>query len=433
ALMAGLLTVSASAQGLIRDAEIERTLRMLSKPVFRGAGVSPGSVKLYLIGDRSLNAFVAGGRNIFLYSGLISRLDKPEQLQAVLAHELGHINGGHLARRGIEARQATGALALGILLAIAAGVAGSPDASAAIASGTGSMLQRGFLAYTRGEEASADQAGLTYLERAGINPHGFVEVLEIFRGQEALAAGRIDPFARTHPMSADRILLAERRVAASPYRDRRTPARLAYWYGRMRAKLDGFLDRPERTLRTLKPGADDEFSLIRQAVALHRLPDPDGALRAVDRLLAKRPRDAYYHELKGQILFESGRVPEAIAAYRRAVRLAPGESLIRASLAEALLSLDRPKANAEALRLLKKATAADEGNARALRSLAVAWARAGNEGMAALATAERFALERRFHDMTIHARRAAQMLPRGSPGWLKAQDIILMGERLEKG
>lgn len=428
----GLSAPAADAQGLIRDAEIEHAMDLLIEPVLRGGGVSPGTVDLYIVADRSLNAFVAGGRNIFVFTGLLTRLETAEQIQAVLAHELGHINGGHLARRGIETRKATGALALGLLLAIAAGAAGSPDASAAVISGSTALIQRGFLAFSRGEEASADQAALSYLERAGINPTGMMEVLELFRGQEALAGGRVDPYARTHPMSADRILLAERRIAQSPHRSSPTPANTAYWVARMQAKLDGFLERPETVLRNDDPSDKGEHALVRRAVALHRSPDPAAAIRTMEELLARKPRDAYYQELMGQILMESGRLADAIPHYRRAVALAPGEPLIRAGLGRALVGMNDASVNAEAIGLLERAMREDPGNALALRDLALAYARAGREGDAALTTAERFALMRRFQDVAIHAKRAAALLPTGSPGWLKAQDLILVSDRVSR-
>ncbi|MEM8740402.1 MAG: M48 family metalloprotease [Pseudomonadota bacterium] len=419
----------AAAQSLIRDAEVEHAMALLIEPVLRGGGVSPNTIDLYIVNDRSLNAFVAGGRNIFIFTGLLMRLGTPEEVQAVLAHELGHINGGHLARRGIEARQATGALALGVLLAIAAGLAGSPDASAAVLSGTTNVVGRSFLAFSRGEEASADQAALTYMERAGINPSGMMRVLELFRGQEVLAGGRVDPYARTHPLSADRLLLAERRIAASAFRDAPAPAATRYWFARMQAKLDGFLLRPERVL-TQTPDDGTEFSLTRRAVALHRSPDPAGAVREMQRLLALKPNDAYYQELMGQILMESARLPEAVPYYRRALALAPHEPLIRAGLGRALIALDDKSVNAEAIGLLEQALREDPGNVPALRDLALGYARAGREGDASVVTAERFALIRRFEDVAIHAKRAMALLPRGSPGWLKAQDLLLVSERM---
>jgi predicted Zn-dependent protease len=227
-------------------------------------------------------------------------------------------------------------------------------------------------------------------------------------------------------------LLIEKRVAESPWRDAPSDPALALLVNRIQAKLDGFLDRPERLLSALPDSDRDEFTLMRRAVALHRLPDPKAALATVEALMTLRPKDAYIVELRAQFLLEGGRAAEAVAAYRQAVTLAPRESLIRASLARALLSLGEAERDREALALLEAAAKDDPGNAGALRDLAIAYARTGREGLAALATAERYALTADFRDALINARRAAGLLPEGTPGWLRAQDIILVGERLTK-
>lgn len=416
----------ANAQSLIRDSEIERTLERMSAPVFQAAGLSPSTVDFYIISSRELNAFVAGGRNIFLNTGLIQRLETPEQLLGVIAHETGHIAGGHLARRAIAGRNATGPAALGFLLAIAAGIAGAGEAATAIAGGSQAALQRSFLAFTRGEEASADQAALDYLTRARIDPEGLIEVMALFRGQEVFTVGNIDPYVRTHPLSTERYELTERRVREIQARyDFPDDPETDYWHARMRAKFEGFLDRPERVLSRYE-GRTDEPALYAMAVAWHRMPDVERAVATVDRLIAMRPNDPYYWELKGQILFESGRGAAAVDPYRRAVALAPDAPLIAGGLGRALLALGDPAADAEALAVLEKARRDDVGDNAVLRDLATAYARAGNDAMAALATAERYALAGRIEDAVLHARRAAADLARGSPGWIRAQDILAL-------
>jgi predicted Zn-dependent protease len=418
----------ARAQTFIRDAEIEETLRRMMAPLEQAAGVPEGSVNVFIIQSKQLNAFVAGGANIFLNTGLLQRLKTPEALMAVMAHELGHLTGGHQSRLRANLRNAQGPAALIFLLAIAAAAAGGGEAGLAIASAGQSALTRNFLSYTRSEEASADQAGVVYLERAGVDPAGMIDVLDIFRGQEILSAGAIDAYAQTHPLSSQRMALVEQRVASSRNRGKRVDPELIYWHGRMRAKLDGFLGNAERTLIALEasdPGAQgEELALYRKAVALHRLPDLRGALATIDQLLALRPKDPFYHELKGQILYESARAKESVAPYRRAVELAPDEPLIRAGLGAALLALETPSANAEALEILKGAALREQADPSLLRALALAHARAGNEGQAALATAERMAIAGRTRDALRHARRAVDQLPRGSPGWLRADDIL---------
>ena len=424
ALALGLLPQLTAAAGLIRDAEIERTLKGMAGPIFEAAGYPPNGIDLYIINDRSLNAFVANGNNMFLHTGLLQTLETPEELLAVIAHETGHIAGGHQARRQINIRNARGPALLGVLVGIAAGVAGGGGAGTAVIAGSQSAIQRTLLRYNRGEESAADQAALDYLARARVDPIGLLKLLGRFRGQEVFNLGNVDPFVQTHPLSAERMQLVERRVAEAAEREFPADPERDYWHGRMRAKLIGFLDSPERVLDRLEGEAETEEVLYSKAVALYRLPAMSEAIAATDRLIALRPNDPFYIELKGQILFETGNADQAVPLYRQAVRLAPGEPLLEAGLGRALLSLNRPEADAEALEVLQNARRRDLGDAAALRALATAYSRAGDQGMAALATAERYALTGRIKDALLHARRAAAALPEGSPGWLRAQDIL---------
>ena len=424
ALALGLLPQLTAAAGLIRDAEIERTLKGMAGPIFQAAGYPPNGIDLYIINDRSLNAFVANGNNMFLHTGLLQTLETPEELLAVIAHETGHIAGGHQARRQINIRNARGPALLGVLVGIAAGVAGGGGAGTAVLAGSQSVIQRTLLRYNRGEEAAADQAALDYLARARVDPIGLLKLLGRFRGQEVFNLGNVDPFVQTHPLSAERMQLVKRRVAEAAEREFPADPERDYWHGRMRAKLIGFLDSPERVLDRLEGEAETEEVLYSKAVALYRLPAMSEAIAATDRLIALRPNDPFYIELKGQILFETGYADQAVPLYRQAVRLAPGEPLLEAGLGRALLSLNRPEADAEALEVLQNARRRDLGDAVALRALATAYSRAGDQGMAALATAERYALTGHIKDAMLHARRAAATLPEGSPGWLRAQDIL---------
>jgi len=431
-ILAGLIALSffllpqlSAARGLIRDAEIERTLKAMAAPLFQAAGFPSDGINIYILNDRTLNAFVANGGNMFLHTGLLETLETPEELLAVIAHETGHIAGGHEARRQINLRNARGPALLGVLVGIGAGVAGGGGAPAtAVIAGSQSAVGRVLLSYNRSEEASADQAALEYLARANISPTGMLKVLERFRGQEVLSIGNIDPFTQSHPLSTERLQLIERRVSEAAGHTFPPDANRAYWHGRMRAKLAGFLDNPERVLNRLEDKPETEEVLYSKAVALYRLPALPEALAAVDRLIALRPADPFFIELKGQILFETGRGELAVPLYRDAVRLAPGEPLLEAGLGRALLSLNQPKADAEALGVLLNARSRDLGDAAALRDLATAYSRAGDQGMASLATAERYALTGNIDDAMLHARRAVAVMPEGSPGWLRAQDIL---------
>ncbi|MEL7462572.1 MAG: M48 family metalloprotease [Pseudomonadota bacterium] len=423
---------AAFSQTLIRDAEIERTLSRLTNPILDAAGLQRNAVDVFIVSDPNLNAFVFGGRNMVFNTGLLARIDRPEALMSVIAHETGHITGGHLTRRAVNAENLQGPATVGLLLALIAGAAaGSPELAIAGAAGSEAAARRSFLAYTRAEEASADQAGATYLERAGIDPAYALDVLRIFRGQEVFQAGNVDPYALTHPLSAERIALLQDRAASTTARGGRVSEDLAYWHLRMRAKLSAFLSRPNRTLSQLEEAEEpeSEISRLRRAIALHLLPDPPAALAEIDELIALRPEDPFYWELKGQIYFESGRAAEAVEPYRKAVSLAPEEPLIRGGLGRALLAADGPGDADEALTELELANRGGGANPSILRDLALAHARAGDNARASLATAERYALQGASRDALIHARRALDQLPVGSPGWLRADDIRAVAER----
>ena len=423
-----MAAVPVSAQGLIRDAEIEATLDRIADPLFRAAGVNPASVRLYLIADPEPNAFVAGGQNIFVNTGLLTELDGIDEVRAVIAHELGHLTGGHQVRRDQALRGASGIAAIGMLGAAAATVAGAPGAGIAIATGATQAARRNALAHSRTEEASADQAGLRYLSASGSNPRAMLDVLEHFRGQDDMLGAYNDAYAQNHPLWSDRIALIEDRVAQLPPGGPPS-AEDAYWFGRMVAKLDAFLQSPAQTFRKVPASDTSETALLARAIAWHRRPDPAKAEATVDALIALRPDDPYYEDLKGQILLESGHAAAAADAYRKAVSLAPKEPLILGGLGRALLNMDDDSVTAEARDALARSAAADEANGAVLRDLALAEARLGHEGAAALATAERFTLEGRFRDADRNATRAAALLPEGSPGWRRAQDMINIAER----
>ncbi|MEL7278584.1 MAG: M48 family metalloprotease [Pseudomonadota bacterium] len=418
-----LLAQSVQAQTIIRDTEIEETLDDMMTPLLRAAGMPEGAVEIYVLRDPSVNAFVSGGANIFIYTGLIEAMDRVDMLQAVMAHELAHITSGHQARRGINAQNANTASAVGILLGIAAGLAGAPEAGIAVVAGSQRSVQRSFFAYTRSEEAGADQAGFGFMDRAGINPEAMIDVLNLFRGQDLVSERYQDPYARSHPLSSNRISLLEGRIAKARSKGAAPPPDLVDRYARMKGKLDGFLLSPRDVLRR-QPRPDSVADQVARAIALHRKPDLEEALSAMDALIAQEPRNPYHYELKGQFLLEDGRPAAAIPYYERALSLKPDAPMISVGLGRSLLALDTPETNARALKILTESRDGAVGTPHAMRALAMAHARAGNEGYAASVTAERMVLARRFSDAERFATQAASLLPNGSPEWIRVQDLL---------
>lgn len=429
AAMAALSPQTAAAQSLIRDAEIEHALRQLARPLIAAAGLSPSQLRVLLIDDRQMNAFVIDGRTIFLHSGLLTRLGSAAQVQAVLAHELAHIANGHLARRAVNLGVAQSAAGIGMMLALAAAAAGEGEAAVGAAVGVSSAAQGRFLAHTRAEETSADQSGVRYMAAAGVPPAAAVEVLDLFRGQEALTTSRQAPYARTHPLSRDRIRALQGYVAAARPQPGADAAQADYWFARAQAKLAGFTQNPADALRRLAPGDDSDAAVMRRAVALHRQTRTDEALAQIDRLIARRPGDGYLLDLRAQFEFEAKRFAAAARTWARAAQAAPDEPLILAGQGRALLAAGDARA---ARAVLERAYARDPYNPILLRDLAVIHAGAGETGLASLVTAERYALAGRLRDAGLHARRAADLLPQGSPGWRRAQDMIRAAEAAER-
>lgn len=423
-----LLAAPLRAQGIIRDAEIEHGLRELARPLASAAGLG-GNLRVILIDDRSLNAFVVDHQTVFIHSGLVLRLRTAAELQSVIAHEIAHIANGHITRRGTAAAGAArSAAGLGLALAAIAGAAGGGEAAAGVALGVAGSAQRMFFAHTRAEEASADQAGLRYMAAAGINPQAAVDVLDLFRGQEVLRETRQDPYVRTHPLTRDRLRAVQAFVTGWQGTVRDDP-NAAYWFARLQAKLDAFTRNPNEVLRRAPAADTSDAATIRRAVAWHRQGKTDQALAEIDRLIARRPREAYAIETRAQILLESRRFEAAAREWGRAAALAPSEPLILGGHGRALLAAGRDR---EALSALERAAARDNADPGIMRDLATAYAKAGQNGMAALTSAERYALVGRLRDAGPLATRAAGLLPQGSPGWRRAQDLIRAAEAAAK-
>ncbi|KMW56424.1 putative Zn-dependent protease [Candidatus Rhodobacter oscarellae] len=430
-LIAAVLMASAlpgRAVTILRDPDIEHALRQLALPLINAAGLST-NIRVLVVRDPKLNAFVVDTKHIFIHSGLIQKVKTAEELQAVFAHELAHIANGHLTRRLANRRAASGAARFGLLLALAVGAGtGNAEAAAGIATGSASSASRVFLGHTRAEESSADQAALRYMAQKGINPKAMADVLDYFRGQEVLNAARQDPYIRSHPLTRDRMRAVHGYAAA--YKNAAKPNPEAqYWFARAKGKLSAFLNAPSFTLRKVKKKDGSDIAVMRRAIAYHRKPDTKRAIAEINKLAAMRPNDPYVHELRGQILLESRNYAAAAQAYQKAVSLAPRNALILAGHGRALVALNTRSSNAQALKVLVAARARDARDPRMMRDLATAYARAGNNGMASLITAERYAITGNLKTAAVHAKRAAGLLPQGSAGWNRAQDVLGAAKR----
>jgi predicted Zn-dependent protease len=410
---------------LIRDTEVEEILRQDADPIFIAAGLDPKTTQIHIVSDKELNAFSTAGEHLFLNTGLIIETKSPNQLMGVIAHETGHIAGGHVARSGAMARAGLTPMILSIGLGVLAALAGSPDAAMALVFSSGYFGEISVLGYSREQESRADQAAATYLEKAGVSGRGLVDFFNNFRYQEVFDDERKYPFFRDHPLSDERIEALATRVAQEPhYGVVDTPEAIAR-HEVMKAKLEGFLYGETQVLSDY-PETDKSFpARYARAIALYRQTETEPALKAIEALIHEQSNDPYLWELKGQVLFEAGRPKEAEPAHRRSVELKPDAPLLRINLGQTLIALNDPTKLDEAISQIRRALDQESDNALGWRLLSEAYDGKGEPGMARLAAAEEeFYLGQLLEARTfaVHAR---EMLKKDSPEWRRATDIIL--------
>ena len=433
--LAGMIIVlgaiSGDACALIRDEEIETTIRSWSTPILRVAGLDPGAVSVYIVPEKTLNAFVSGGQNIFLTTGLLMRSEGPGQVKGVIAHESGHIAGGHLARlqEALKNAQLESIIAMVIGAAVVGGgvTAGEGQAGAAgtaVVLGGQEIAGRSLLKYTRGQEAAADQAALSYLDRTRQSAKGMEDFIRILSKHESIYVGRGDPYMRTHPLSLDRIEHISNHVANSYFSDVPESPQDVLAHARMRAKLLAFLEPLERTLKEYPERDTSLPARYARAIAYYRKANLARALPLIDGLIMERPDDPYFYELRGQMLFENGHLAKAVQSFKVAVDLKPDSALLLTLLAQAQLELNNPARTKNATTNLVEAVKLEKDNASSWNFLAIAYGRQGEVGFSSLALAEKFLITGENKDARAQAKRAEKAFSHGSPGWMRAQDII---------
>ncbi len=436
-----LTSTSADAAGLIRDAETEALIRIYATPIFNAAGLGSQAIHIHLVNDRSFNAFVVDGHNMFMHAGTLMDAKTPNQVICVIAHESGHITGGHLARLRSQVSKAKSAALMLQLLGLAAmaagALSGSPgigQAGMGVAYGGQDAALRSLLAYKQDEESSADQAAVTFLNATKQSGRGMLETLE-FMANKLVGIQGINPYLQTHPMPQQRIVQLRALVTASPYYGNTDSPELQFRHDLMKAKLFGFLDEP-RNVFNRYPQTDQSLpALYARAIATYRQSGVKAAMPLLDALIAAKPDWPYFYEIKGQFLFESGSPAAAVPPLREAVRLGPNEPLIRVMLGQALLGTNDKKLVDEAISNLRTALTREDSSAMGYRQLAAAYARKAEAAQAVgakkqymaqaeLASAEAYFYEGQLTFAKQQAKRAKAGLIDGTPNWIKADDIL---------
>jgi predicted Zn-dependent protease len=422
---------SAEGQRLIRDAEIENTIRVYSTPLFQAAGLSPKDIDVYLVQDNRLNAFVTPGLKMFINTGTLMQAEDPLEVIGVIAHETGHLAAGHTATRGDSLRQSTETVIASYILGLGAAIAtGRPELAQAVISGGQDIALKGLLSYSRVQESTADEIATRLLKGTGQSPRGMVEFMRRIGGQEALYSSNQDPYLQSHPLTPERIQFLEDQVRKSPFGNKPASPELIVLHNRMRAKLIGFLDPMDQVMQQY-PETDTSLpARYARAIANYRAGNLPVGLELTDALIAEHPDDPYFHELKGQMLFESGRVAEAVPEYEASVRILPDSPQITLALAQAQIELNNPETDQKALAHLMQTLRHEPNNAFAWRLTAIVQGRKGDIGMTALALAESALARGIAPDARDQANRAQKLLPEGSPGWMRAGDIEQLADRL---
>ena len=416
----------AAAQSVLRDAETEKLLEDMAAPLVEAAGLEPGNVDIILLNDPSINAFVAGGQAVYIHAGLIDAADTANEVQGVIAHELGHITGGHIVRYSEGMGAANNISILSMLLGVAAAVAGAGDAAMGVMMAGQRAALGKFLAFSRVQESSADAAGAEYLSEAGISGRGSLSFFKKLQNREFRYGYSQDDdqaFVRTHPLSGDRISTLRESYLKDPAWDAPDDPVLQERFVRAKAKLYGYLSEPQETLRKYPETRLDVAAHYARAYAYHKNALIDKALAETDALLAIDPENPYFLELKGQVLLESGKPADALPPLRKAVELTQNEPLIASTFGHALIATEDKGNFDEASRVLKAAVARDRYNPFAWYQLGVVYASQGDMPRARLASAEQQVMSGNYPAALRSAQAAEAGLDKGSPDWIRAQDI----------
>lgn len=420
---------------IIRDTEIEAILRSWAKPIIEAAGLEPDSVNFIIIQSPQINAFVAGGQNIFLYTGLLQEAESAEEIVGVIAHEVGHIRGGHLVRSRDALQNASYESLVGAIFGIGAAILTGESGFATLGTlGVSSQAQRRFLAFSRVQESTADQAALSYFEKAEMNPEGLMSFMQKLENQELLPETQQSEYIRTHPLTSNRVMALKHGLKQSAYKDTPYPTAWNDGFIRMKAKLMGFIS-PEQVKWTYNDFDKSMPAQYARAIAFYRQNKVEESLAVMDELLEKEPWNPFFMELKGQMLVDFSRVKEALPYYEKAVEEFPSGALIRIDYAHALIEAagnDDQEKLILAIKHLQRAAHDEPRTSRVYRLLATAYGRLGETPLATLYLAEEALMNGQIPYAKRQAQTALHGLEEGSAPWIRAQDILQAIERAEK-
>ncbi|MCK1402194.1 M48 family metallopeptidase [Bradyrhizobium sp. 40] len=428
----------AQAKGppVLRDTETEQLLREYTRPILRAAGLEKQNIQMVIVNEGSFNAFVADGRRIFVNYGAILQSETPNQIIGVLAHETGHLAGGHLSKLREQLANAQTQMIIAMLLGAGAMAVGSTrgsgsagnnglaNAGAAALAGPQEMIRRTLLSYQRQQEENADRAGVKFLTATQQSPKGMYETFKRFTSESLFAARGADPYLQSHPMPAERVASLQEFASSSPYWDKKDDPALQLRHDMVRAKISAFMERPETVYRRYPLTNDSMPARYARAISTYLHGDLRSALTQIDALIQVQPNNAYFYEVRGQALLEGGKPAEAIPALRKAVALSNNAPLIEMLLGQALVGSDNKAYTDDAVRILRAAVAREPEAILGYMQLAMAYGRKGDYAEADLASAQAAYLRGDNKTARELATRAKTRFAVGTPGWVKADDIV---------
>src|SRR6266566_1614963 len=435
AVALALAPIAAHAQNkgppVIRDPEAEQLLRDYTRPILRAAGLEKQNIQIVILNESVFNAFVADGRRIFVNYGAIMQSETPNQIIGVLAHETGHLAGGHLAKLREQLARAQTQMIIAMLLGAGAMVAGAAgggsglaNAGAAAVAGPQEMIRRSLLSYQRQQEENADRAGVKFLTASGQSPKGMYETFRRFTNESLFAARGADPYLQSHPMPAERVASLEELARASPYWDNKDDPALQQRHDMMRAKISAFMERQDTVYRRYPLSNTGLPARYARAIASYLHGDLNNALTQIDGLIQTQPNNPYFYELRGQALLEGGKPNDALAPLHKALALSNNAPLIEMLLGQALVATDNKSHTDEAISILRAAVARESEAPLGYSQLAMAYGRKGDYAEADLASAQAAYLRGDNKTARDLASRAKTRFAVGTPGWVKADDIV---------
>jgi len=418
---------------VLRDTETEQLLREYTRPILRAAGLEKQNIQMVIINESAFNAFVADGRRIFVNYGAMMQSETPNQIIGVLAHETGHLAGGHLSKLREQLAQAQTQMIIAMLLGAGALVAGSrggnansglANVGAAAVAAPQEMIRRNLLSYVRQQEENADRAGVKFLTTTGQSARGMYETFKRFTNDSLFASRGSDPYVQSHPMPAERVAALEELARTSPYWDKKDDPALQLRHDMVRAKISAFMERQDTVYRRYPLSNDSLPARYARAIATYRHGDLRSAVAQIDTLIQQQPSNPYFYELRGQALLEGGKPAEAIAPLRKAVQLSNNAPLIEMLLGQALVASDNKAYTEEAIAILRAAVGRETEAPLGYTQLAMAYGRKGDYAQADLASAQAAFLRGDNKTARDLASRAKTRFAIGTPGWVKADDIV---------